>query len=185
MFTFTYLTLHLDLFSEPEYVKVQKLFAEYETDETLQADEDNDWVLDFGDQCPASPPGVEVDSSGCPIDSDQDGVPDYLDRELLTPKGNFVTDQGVLLPDTTFARMLNSLKAIKRSELNYYLGNISLSAGEEVSITVPLKFREFDDNGDGYISFAELLQGIDKYFDYRTFLSLHDIYEFIEFYFSQ
>jgi len=185
MFTFTYITLHLDLFSEPEYVEVQKLFADYETDETLLADEDNDWVLDFGDQCPASPPGVEVDSLGCPIDSDHDGIPNYLDKELRTPAGNFVDDQGRLLPDTTFAKMLDSMKAINRSELNYYIGGITSSAGEQPGISVPLKFREFDQNKDDYISFTELLNAVDKYFDYRTFLSLQDIYEFIEFYFSQ
>lgn len=185
MFTFSYFTLHLDLFSEPEYVTVQKLFAEYETDETMLADEDNDWVLDFGDQCPASPPGVEVDSTGCPIDGDQDGVPDYLDKELNTPKGSLVTDDGVLLPDSVFAQQLDSMKAISRDELKYYLGPETYELSEEAGRKVPLKFREFDTNNDDYISFAELLGAIDKYFDYRTFLSLQDIYEFIEFYFSQ
>lgn len=185
MFTFSGISIHLDLFSEPEYVTVQNLFAEYENDETLTADEDNDWVLDFGDQCPASPPGVEVDSLGCPIDGDNDGVPDYLDKEMDTPAGHLVTDDGVLLPDSAFADTLNAMEAISREELKYYQFPEQTGLSEEAGKSVPLKFREFDINNDDYITFSELLGAIDKYFDYRTLLSLQDIYEFIEFYFSQ
>lgn len=43
-------------------------------------DSDGDGVPDKYDECPDTPPGVEVDSVGCPIDSDGDGVPDYLDK---------------------------------------------------------------------------------------------------------
>jgi outer membrane protein OmpA-like peptidoglycan-associated protein len=32
------------------------------------------------DKCPDSPKGVKVDEKGCPVDSDGDGVPDYLDK---------------------------------------------------------------------------------------------------------
>lgn len=43
-------------------------------------DTDLDGVSDKKDQCPDTPPGVEVDEKGCPIDLDKDGVPDYLDE---------------------------------------------------------------------------------------------------------
>jgi OmpA-OmpF porin, OOP family len=42
-------------------------------------DADEDGVSDRIDKCPDTPKGVEVDALGCPIDSDNDGVPDYLD----------------------------------------------------------------------------------------------------------
>ncbi|WP_088698689.1 OmpA family protein [Halomonas campaniensis] len=37
--------------------------------------------------CPATPSGVEVDSNGCPLDNDNDGVANYLDQCPYTPSG--------------------------------------------------------------------------------------------------
>jgi OmpA-OmpF porin, OOP family len=45
-------------------------------------------------QCPDTPAGVEVDETGCPIDSDGDGVADYLDQCPDTPAGKEVNDEG-------------------------------------------------------------------------------------------
>jgi len=44
------------------------------------ADTDKDGVPDKKDQCPNTPPGVQVDAKGCPIDTDADGVADYIDK---------------------------------------------------------------------------------------------------------
>ena len=43
-------------------------------------DADRDGVGDKSDQCPNTPPGVEVDELGCPLDSDGDGIPDFQDE---------------------------------------------------------------------------------------------------------
>jgi len=48
-------------------------------------DSDNDCVPDYLDKCPDTPAGVAVDRDGCPVDSDKDGVPDYLDKCPNTP----------------------------------------------------------------------------------------------------
>jgi hypothetical protein len=48
-------------------------------------DEDNDGVTDQFDKCPKTPKGVAVDAHGCPLDADGDGVPDYKDKQLITP----------------------------------------------------------------------------------------------------
>ena len=47
-------------------------------------DKDKDGVWDKIDMCPETPRGVQVDSVGCPLDEDHDGVPDYLDHCLGT-----------------------------------------------------------------------------------------------------
>ena len=50
-------------------------------------DSDKDGVPDYLDKCPDTPAGVAVDAQGCPLDSDKDGVPDYLDKCPGTPLG--------------------------------------------------------------------------------------------------
>ena len=69
--------------------------------EYVPMDGDNDGVSDLLDKCPDTPAGVKVDSVGCPVDSDGDGVPDYLDKCLETPSG--VTVDSVCCPVDTDA----------------------------------------------------------------------------------
>ena len=57
-------------------------------------DSDNDGVPDTLDKCPGTPAGVKVDKDGCPIDSDGDSVPDYLDKCPDTPTGVKVDKDG-------------------------------------------------------------------------------------------
>ena len=57
-------------------------------------DSDNDGVPDSLDKCPGTPAGVAVDNDGCPPDSDKDGVPDYLDKCPGTPAGVAVDKDG-------------------------------------------------------------------------------------------
>ena len=46
------------------------------------------------DQCPDTPRGVSVDSRGCPVDSDGDGVTDDVDQCPDTPRGAPVDGNG-------------------------------------------------------------------------------------------
>ena len=57
-------------------------------------DTDGDGVYDYQDQCPGTPRGVTVDSQGCPLDSDDDGVYDNLDQCPGTPRGIKVNSKG-------------------------------------------------------------------------------------------
>jgi len=45
-------------------------------------------------KCPNIPAGAPVDADGCPLDSDHDGVPDYLDKCPGTPPGVKVDANG-------------------------------------------------------------------------------------------
>jgi len=62
-------------------------------------DEDGDGVIDFIDECPWTPAGVEVDEKGCPLDKDVDFVPNYKDDELETREGAPVSPNGVEMTD--------------------------------------------------------------------------------------
>ncbi len=187
MFTNAYVTLHVDLFNMPFIMNLPKFFVEAEFDEIMQEDEDGDKVLDFFDQCPFTQFGAEVDGNGCPLDGDQDGVPDFRDQELNTPYGAFIDEDGVTLSEEELISLLAQKDAVSREQVSYYLNRPALfsrysrgSAGP-----IPDQFKSFDTNEDGTISFDELLDSIDAYFDFRTFLSQQDIYEFIEFFFHQ
>jgi OOP family OmpA-OmpF porin len=57
-------------------------------------DSDGDGVYDYLDQCPNTPKGVKVDAKGCPLDTDGDGVYDYLDKCPGTPRGAIVDTRG-------------------------------------------------------------------------------------------
>jgi hypothetical protein len=65
-------------------------------------DEDNDGIADLCDLCQKTPAGVDVDEFGCPIDSDGDRVPDYVDEEDFSPDSSIVDIEGIALTDEDF-----------------------------------------------------------------------------------
>ncbi len=74
----------------------------------LDADDlDKDGVLDWDDRCQGTPPGVPVDEKGCPLDGDNDGVPDFEDDELKTKKDVLVSTRGVEMSDSLIAYQYN------------------------------------------------------------------------------
>ena len=64
-----------------------------EKEEPAPADADRDGVEDWQDYCLATPRGMSVDAEGCE-DSDQDGVTERYDQCPGTPKGTVVDSQG-------------------------------------------------------------------------------------------
>ncbi len=188
-FSYSYVTFHLDLFSDPETIVVERLYADVEFDYTLIEDTDGDGVFDFWDKCPNTPPGVEVDEHGCPIDSDGDGVPDYLDLEPNTPPGAFVDEFGREITPEKLADLLGrSENAVARNEIDLFT---SFSVYKYPGYTshiydgIPEKFIHLDTDGDGFISFEELIRAINLFFDGNTNLTAEDIYELNDFFFSQ
>ncbi len=67
-------------------------------------DFDSDGVIDLVDACPNTPKDIEVDTLGCPIDTDGDGIADYLDEEINSEYPEFANDKGVSLTDEMIYR---------------------------------------------------------------------------------
>jgi hypothetical protein len=184
-FTFTYLTMHLDLFSEPKVRIEELMFAELdEFDYTMFEDEDADGVIDAVDDCPHTPTGVDVDTLGCPYDTDNDGVPDYIDREDDSAPGVFVNDYGVTMTEDEVIALLDFSEAVPRKDIALYY-NV-MEAGSRMSFNdLPEKFHSLDIDTDAYLSFDELLKAIDDFFDYRSELNTEEVYRMINFFFAQ
>ena len=67
-----------------------------------------------------TPKGVNVDDRGCPIDSDNDNVPDYLDKEANTPKGAVVNDGIQLTDEMSESIYLAYINSASRKDANSY-----------------------------------------------------------------
>jgi len=190
MFLFTNVSLHFDMFSDPKYLKVDRDFAMLDFDESMYeilfADQDLDGIWDRIDECPDTQVGAEVDSLGCPFDMDGDGIPDIIDLEPNTPSGSIVDKTGSQLTPEMLAEMFTNPNAVRREEvrvapvLPIWTRNITFEPGK-----VPNKFKPVDKDGDGYVSFQELLLTIDDFFDDKTTYKLDDIYDLNNFFFSQ
>jgi hypothetical protein len=183
-FAFTYVGLHLDLFSEPKVRTEELLFAELDDfDYLMFEDEDGDGIVDGVDDCLGTPEGVDVDSTGCPWDYDQDGVPDYIDDEDSRP-GAIVNDRGVEMSENELESLLTTPNAIARSELDRYL--VPSEQRERMTFDqLDVKFHGLDLDGDKYLSFDELLLAIDDFFDFKSFMVTDEVYEVINFFFAQ
>ena len=189
MYTFTYLSLHLDFFSDAEKIQQALLFLEVsdeDFDMSQYDDEDWDGVPDILDLCPDTPDGVEVDSVGCPLDSDGDGIPDYLDLEPNSRPGAIVDENGVEISEDVLIEKLN-MSAIRRSEVEAFLIMQKLAnAGKRGELVpIPAKFKKVDTSNDGYISFDELLQAINDFWDGKSSYTPKELEELQAFFFSQ
>ncbi|MBN1119120.1 MAG: hypothetical protein JXA77_18065 [Bacteroidales bacterium] len=186
-FLFTYVSMHLDLFSSDKTLTWEKLYQEMEWDGTMMDDEDGDGYFDGWDECPNTPFGVEVDTAGCPLDDDFDGYPNYMDDEPHSRYGAFVDERGVEISEDDLIARLDMSKAVAREDVPLYIrtpesyGNYRSSALGEI----PEKFIEVDKNNDKYISFEELMNTIDKFFDFDSDYTTDDIYELNDIFFSQ
>jgi len=182
-FSFSYITFHLDLFSSPQTKTVEKMYANLDDfDYAFYDDEDKDGVFDGWDKCPGTPAGVAVDSLGCPFDRDKDGVPDYRDKEPDSPIDVAVDHDGKAITDSVINSFL-AQEAIPHKEA--YLYWKAAAETHHGKVEIPEKFKFIDTDHDGYLSFEEVLQAIDAFFDYKNNLTQQDLYELEDFFFAQ
>ncbi len=185
MFMFTNATVHIDMFSDPSTKTVDLLYADIELDPIFFDDEDGDMVLDIVDRCPETPYGVVTDTLGCPLDGDADGVPDYLDKEPGSEAGVWVDDEGIAIEEGDFLLSLKRDEALLREDLDAYMELFEDTFREMQINEIPEEFVILDSDEDGYISFDELLHVIDDYFDFNINLSIEELRQVNEFFFSQ
>ena len=188
MYTFSYVSLNLDLFSSAKTKIVEDMFMNIDDfDLEMYEDQDGDNVLDMIDQCPDTPPGIEVDEeTGCPFDDDGDGVPNYLDREPNSRPGAIVDEYGVEINDNMVIEILN-VTTIRRSDVEAYLmmHQSQNKMRRSESLSIPEKFKRVDTTGDGYISFDELMKAFNNFFDGNSNYTPNDIRELNDFFFEQ
>ena len=105
-------------------------------------DEDSDGVADIIDLCPFTQEDIPVDERGCPIDTDEDGVADYLDEDLMSAEGTLINLQGGELTDADILSMYQTFKD-SVGTLSYQKSKTSTADIERPSV----KIR---DRGKGY-----------------------------------
>ncbi len=187
MFSFTYVSMNIDLFSSPKTIRQDLLFAEVEFDAVMFSDSDRDRITDFADECPDTPRGVVVDSVGCPLDGDNDGVPDYIDKEQFTPKGVIVDEFGAQMSANKIREgLFQDLAAVDREEVYMVPVGMGWSKYSEMTtVEIPEKYKKLDKDKDNYISFDELLDAINGFFDFDSEFTTDDIYDLNSFFFAQ
>jgi hypothetical protein len=184
-YLYAHVAFHYDLF-RPKRAPGDQYYAEQAYDPLMFENEDGDAVVDWYDRCPGTPAGVAVDTTGCPLDGDGDGVPDYQDLEPESRPGVWVDPDGTTLTEEEFlARMEYRNKAMKREEVGPYMDMILAEYMTGSVLEIPDRFKPLDTDQDGYLSYDELLKSIDRYFDYQLDLSLEELRDLNEFFFSQ
>ena len=162
------------------------MYADVEFDPLFFDDEDGDFVLDVSDRCPGTPYGVVVDTLGCPLDGDMDGIPDYLDNEMESANDAWVNEAGVTVTENEFLSVMQQRNdAMEREDVIAYMALIESEYWFGSSTEIPDRFKPLDANEDGYLSFEELLKAIDQFFDYQMDLNLDELREANDFFFSQ
>jgi hypothetical protein len=182
----TYISLSFDMFSPADEIASVENFKNLKFTITDNEDSDGDGVDDFNDECPNTPQNVKVNFKGCPLDTDNDGVPDYMDKQNDTQSGSFaVGANGVKIMENHLIVMLYDPDAVKRSEVKLYKRTTDAKQSDNEVKGIPEKFKQVDVNGDNYISHEELQEAIDAIFEMNSTLTPGDIYELQEFFFNQ
>jgi hypothetical protein len=192
-YVFSYVTFLFDIFSSEKIVNYDQFVANNpnmsDFDKIYYADEDKDGVNDFDDACIGTPLGVAVDKKGCPIDCDGDGIPDYLEKEFNTPKGVVVDLDGTQYTDSMLQQLANdTAKAgVDYDMIEKYYPSLftSVKSFESFSMEIPPKYKYLDVNEDNYISLEEFFNEIDRFFDGKSKFSMDEIYELMDFFFTQ
>ncbi|MBI4649303.1 MAG: hypothetical protein HY738_22570 [Bacteroidia bacterium] len=181
-FLFTFVSVHYDLFNKhvrPPWQDTVIQIPDYLFD---FQDEDEDGIHDLIDECAFTQKGIKVNVKGCPLDTDKDGIGQFMDEEPETADKAIVNLKGVTMTEDEVG---DTLAIMHKDIYKWYpslQGEILRLTGE---LVMPDKWKKFDVDNDEYISFDEINKVIDAWFDFKIDLTLDDILELNEFFFSQ
>jgi len=149
-------------------------------------------VINIEDLCSNTPAGAAVDGSGCPLDSDNDGVPDYRDAEtsadsaLVDVNGVTIDPDFIVLPDTNAVAHNIVYEAYPSMEMPRVGDYYSFDKPSEEQKSQELgDFTVVDQNGDGFISADEITWAIDAFFEGELDFSAAKLHDLIDFFFEQ
>ncbi len=131
-FLFTSFNVSFNLFKETKKEKEKyfenlpdSLFVDIDT-----KDSDEDGVPDFQDECAATPKGVIISKTGCPLDNDNDGIEDFRDEEEkstqplppVTIDGRNITDSIIALaqPKDSVALQHDQIEKVFANQMRIY-----------------------------------------------------------------
>lgn len=136
-------------------------------------DTDGDGVRDRLDQCPATPPGVRVDTIGCRVDEDGDGVWDEDDQCPLTPPGvgvdrigcrldgdrDRVFDEDDLCPGTPAGVSVDATGCPLDTDQDRVPDHLDACPGTPLGVGVNAVGCRLDEDGDGVWNEDDLCPG--------------------------
>ena len=184
-------------FTSPE--QKDDRFKDFNFSDIENDDSDGDGVVDRKDLCQGTPKNVKVDNKGCALDGDEDGVPDYKDKELETAPGSIVTKDGITLTDEMIANKIMIKDSVQTEYRVFKASDLSKEDQESIqkqyeiennktpilTPTIPEIFKELDLDNDEFISSKEVTNAIDGFFEGENNLNAKDLNSLIDFYFDQ
>ena len=96
-------------------------------------DTDRDGISNLHDRCPGTDSGVEVDASGCPVDTDGDGYADYKDAEINSPHID-VDGRGVAL---TLGEGQDNHSSTDKSGWDVVTGRVTSDDRTQYTLNIP------------------------------------------------
>ena len=190
-YLYTYASIKFDLFSnEKEIFEDGVFFVSADIINAMKAeDQDSDGVVDIWDKCLETPTGAIVDDFGCPLDDDNDGFANYKDKELMTATDSITNMEGVELTAEEWQSFSDTTTAINADQICEYYPSMCYDNPEDryrnLFVKIPDKFKVLDQDNDEYISIEEVSKAIDDFFSMTSDLTIDDVYELTEFFFSQ
>lgn len=192
-FLFSSVSLRFDLFKPQEDVDWKALLAE---------DADNDGIIDLLDDSSGTPMNNMVDSKGKPIDTDDDGIPDYRDQELNSAYDAVVNQDGVTITEAMIQEQfqrdsLAALPAIieylksydrlteRKPELEQRFIDERTPVNSTSDSPVPALYQGLDNDNNGILTPKEIGLAIDEYLAKKSPYSVSEFFDLIDFFFSQ
>jgi hypothetical protein len=147
-------------------------------------DSDKDGVPDLEDESPDTPPQVAVDAKGKPLDGDQDGVADYLDKELNSAKSALVTEEGITLTDKLIEEKYIQDSLAAQATVKEYVRPLNEN-DPLIKKGIPERYKKIDLDQNGIISDKEISIAIDEFLAGKSTFGSTDFYSLVDYYFSQ